>query len=147
MPRPVIGITIDRSDNAERYESPFSYAKAIELAGGLPLLFPYKTDISLIPQYVDLIDGMLLSGGNDLDPALYGQSWHEKAERIDPDRQRFDMALLAEIERRRTPTLGVCLGSQIMNVYRGGTLHQFLPDVIQDIEHRKVGTELKRHQV
>jgi len=149
MPRPVIGITIDRNDNAERYESPFSYAKAIELAGGLPLLFPYKTDISLIPQYVDLVDGMLFSGGNDLDPALYGQSWHEKAERIDPDRQRFDMALLAEIERRRTPTLGVCLGSQIMNVYRGGTLHQFLPDVSRDaaLEHRKIGTELKRHSI
>jgi putative glutamine amidotransferase len=149
MSRPVIGITIDRNDNAERYESPFSYAKAIELAGGLPLLFPYKTDISLIPQYVDLIEGILFSGGNDLDPALYGQSWHERAERIDPDRQRFDMALLAEIERRRTPTLGVCLGSQIMNVYRGGSLHQFLPDVARDaaLEHRRIGTELKRHSV
>jgi putative glutamine amidotransferase len=149
MQRPVIGITIDRCDNAERYESPFSYAKAIELAGGLPLLFPYKSDLSLIPQYVDLIDGILFSGGNDLDPSLYGQAWHEKAERIDPNRQRWDMALMAEVERRRMPTLGVCLGSQIMNVYRGGSLHQFLPDVSRDgsIEHRKVGTELKRHAV
>ncbi|HSV15687.1 MAG TPA: gamma-glutamyl-gamma-aminobutyrate hydrolase family protein [Tepidisphaeraceae bacterium] len=149
MRRPIIGITIDRCDNAERYESPFSYAKAIELAGGLPLLFPYKTDLALIPQYVDLIDGMLFSGGNDLDPSLYGQTWHEKAERIDPDRQRWDMALMAEVERRRTPTLGVCLGSQIMNVYRGGSLHQFLPDVPRDnsLEHRKVGTEIKRHPV
>jgi len=149
MRRPVIGITIDRCDNAERYESPFSYAKAIELAGGLPLLFPYKTDLMLIPQYVDLIDGMLFSGGNDLDPSLYGQEWHEKAERIDPDRQRWDMALMAEVERRRTPTLGVCLGSQIMNVYRGGSLHQFLPDVPRDgsLEHRKIGAEVKRHPV
>ncbi len=149
MPLPIIGITIDRNDDAERYESPFSYAKAIELAGGLPLLFPYKTDIALIPQYVDLIDGMLFSGGNDLDPSLYNETWHPKAEHIDPDRQRWDLALLAEIERRRTPTLGVCLGSQIMNVHRGGSLHQFLPDLARTnpLEHRKVGTELKRHPV
>jgi putative glutamine amidotransferase len=149
--RPVIGITIDRDDHAEKYSSFFSYAKAIELAGGLPLLLPYKTDLSLIPQYVDLIAGMLFSGGNDLDPSLYGQIWHEKAEHIDPDRQRWDMALLAEVERRRTPALGVCLGSQIMNVHRGGSLHQFLPDVQRDdaLEHRRAssGDQIRRHTV
>ncbi len=92
---------------------------------------------------------MLFSGGNDLDPALYGQSWHPQAQRIDPDRQEFERALIAEIEKRRTPVLGVCLGSQVMNVYRGGSLHQFLPDIARDeaIEHRKVEPELKRHPV
>lgn len=149
MTRPIIGITIDRCDDAERYESPFSYAKAIELAGGLPLLLPYKTDLSLIPAYVDLLDGVLFSGGNDLDPALYGEAWHPKAEHIDPARQSWDMALMAEVERRRTPALGVCLGSQIMNVYRGGSLHQFLPDVSRDgeLEHRKRPNEINRHPV
>ena len=147
--RPIIGITIDRNDEKERYESPFSYAKAIELAGGLPLLLPYKTDIALIPQYLDLVDGLLLSGGNDLDPALYGQQWHPKAEKIDPDRQRFDLALVAEVERRRMPLLGVCLGCQIMNVHRGGSLHQFLPDVQRPdpLEHRRLDTKLRRHPV
>ena len=149
MSRPIIGITIDSHDDGDRYESPFRYSQAIEMAGGLPLLFPYKTDVALIPQYVDLIDGMLFSGGNDLDPALYGQSWHPKAEHVDPERQKFELALLAEVERRRTPTLGVCMGSQIMNVYRGGSMHQFLPDVTNkdELEHRKVGTELRRHSV
>jgi len=149
MARPVIGITIDIDDGGTKYESPVSYAKAVESAGGLPLLFPYKTDLSLVSEFVDLIDGMLLSGGNDLDPQLYGEDWHPRAERIDPDRQRWDFAVLKELEKRRTPTLGVCLGSQIMNVYRGGSLHQFLPDVQRDemLEHRKVSTELKRHPV
>jgi putative glutamine amidotransferase len=55
--------------------------------------------------------------------------------------------LLAEVERRRTPVLGVCLGSQVMNVYRGGSLNQFLPDVQDTLEHRKIGPELTRHQV
>ena len=147
MNRPVIGITLDQNDDADKYESPFSYAKAVELAGGLPLLIPYQTDLTLIPQIVDQFDGILFSGGNDLDPALYGQDWHPKAQRIDPARQRFELALLAEVERRRTPVLGVCLGSQIMNVYRGGSLHQFIPDVNQSIEHRKIGENLTRHSV
>ncbi len=149
MRRPVIGITIDRNDDRENYESPFTYAKAVERAGGLPLLFPYKTDAGFIPDYLDLVDGILLSGGNDLDPAAYGQTWHPKAQHIDPDRQSFEAALLTEIERRRTPVLGVCLGSQAMNIFRGGSLHQFLPDLSRDgaLEHRKIGTTLTRHPV
>jgi putative glutamine amidotransferase len=147
--RPLIGITLDQHDDPNNYESPFSYAKAVELAGGLPLLIPYQTDLSLIPQFVDAFDGILFSGGNDLDPAAYGQAWHAEAQRIDPARQAFEMALLAEVERRRLPALGVCLGSQLMNVYRGGTLHQFLPDLdrAQSLEHRRVSDELTRHSV
>jgi putative glutamine amidotransferase len=149
MPRPRIGITVDCVDSNDKYESPFTYAKAIELAGGLPLLLPYKSDVALMSEYADLVDGVLFSGGADLDPSLYGESWHPKAGPIDPDRQKFEMALLAEVERRRTPALGVCLGSQLMNVYRGGSLHQFLPDLDrpQPLEHRKVDGVLLRHPV
>ena len=147
MPRPRIGITVDCTDNTEKYESPFSYAKAVEMAGGLPILFPYKSDLSLINEYLDLVDGMLFSGGNDLDPALYNEQWHPKAGPIDPDRQNFEMALLAEVEKRRTPALGVCLGSQLMNVYRGGSLNQFIPDLTQTLEHRMLGGNLTRHPV
>jgi len=150
MHRPRIGITVDcADDDVSKYESPFTYAKAVELAGGLPLLLPYKTDVSLVGEYVDLVDGMLFSGGNDLDPALYGESWHPKAAHIDPDRQRFELALLAEVERRRTPVLGVCLGSQLMNVYRGGSLNQFLPELdrTEPLEHRTIGGVPTRHPV
>jgi putative glutamine amidotransferase len=147
MKRPVIGITVDNTDDGTKYESPTTYATAVEMAGGLPILMPFRTDPKLVPAFVDLIDGILFSGGNDLDPALYGESWHAKASPIDPGRQGFEMALLAEVERRRTPILGVCLGSQLMNVHRGGSLHQFIPDLTAEIEHRKIGTELKRHPV
>src|SRR5205807_6416366 len=126
MRRPRIGITTDTHDKPDHYESPMAYATAVEKAGGLPLLLPYRTDGSLIPQIVDLLDGMLFSGGNDLDPALYGETYHPKAQPIDPARQKFELALLAEVERRRVPTLGICLGCQLLNVYRGGSLHQFL---------------------
>ena len=92
---------------------------------------------------------MLFSGGNDLDPALYGETYHPKAEPIDPARQQFELALLAEVERRRTPALGICLGSQLMNVYRGGSLHQFVPELglSPSIEHRKIAGVAPRHQV
>jgi putative glutamine amidotransferase len=144
--RPLIGITVDSHDDGIKYESPMAYAAAVQKAGGLPLLIPYGLDLSLIPELVDRLEGILFSGGHDLDPQLYKQAWHPKAQRIDPARQRFELALLAEVERRRLPALGVCLGSQLMNVYRGGSLHQFLPDVPreQSIEHRK---EAQRHPV
>src|SRR5208282_1176661 len=147
MSRPVIAITIDQHDEAGKYESPADYAKSVELAGGLPVLLPYQSDLSLIPQYVDLLDGILFTGGNDLDPSIFGQTRHAKAVPIDPARQKFELALLAEVERRRLPALGICLGSQLMNVYRGGSLHQFLPDVPREelLEHRKVGEKLLRH--
>lgn len=148
--RPIIGITVGNSDtNPSRYELPSDYAKAIERAGGLPVLLPYRTDLALIPDYADLIDGILFSGGDDLDPALFGESRHASAVPIDPDRQRFELALIAEIERRRLPALGVCLGSQLMNVHRGGSLIQFLPDHAraEPLEHRHCGDNSYRHTV
>ncbi|HLL87854.1 MAG TPA: gamma-glutamyl-gamma-aminobutyrate hydrolase family protein, partial [Tepidisphaeraceae bacterium] len=121
--RPIIGITVDTHDKPNQYESPTGYSTSVEKAGGLPVLLPYKADLSLVPAYVDLLDGIIFSGGNDLDPALYGGGpYHPKAAPIDPLRQRFELALLAEVERRRLPALGICLGSQLMNVYRGGSL-------------------------
>jgi putative glutamine amidotransferase len=147
--RPVIAITIDSSERADHYESPCAYSTAVEKAGGLPLLLPYRTDVSLVGEYLDLIDGIVFSGGDDLDPALFGEALHPKAIPIDPARQRFELAMLAEVERRRLPTLGICCGSQLMNVYRGGSLIQFLPDEAREgaLEHRKVGPELTRHPV
>lgn len=149
MARPRIGITIDTHDKPEQYESPVTYATAVAKAGGLPFLLPYKTDLSLVPQYVDALDGVLFAGGNDLDPALYGETYHPKAVPIDPDRQRFELALLEEVERRRMPVLGICLGSQLMNLYRGGSLEQFLPEIDRNppLEHRKVDGVMQRHDV
>jgi putative glutamine amidotransferase len=94
-------------------------------------------------------NGVLFSGGNDLDPALYGETYHPKAVPIDPLRQSFELALIAEVEKRRLPTLGICLGSQLMNVYRGGSLNQFLPEIPREasIEHRNLNKAYLRHGV
>jgi putative glutamine amidotransferase len=149
MKRPLIGITVDTSDNAKYYESPFGYSRAVEQAGGLPILFPYKMPLAHIPSYVDLIDGVLFSGGNDLDPSAWGEERNPKTKAIDPDRETFERALMAEVEKRRTPTLGICLGSQLMNVYRGGSLQQFIGDVARTpmLEHRMLEKTENRHPV
>jgi putative glutamine amidotransferase len=149
MTRPAIGITVDHVGGKPHYMLPWTYAESVEKAGGLPVMLPYRVDASLIPQYLDRLDGVLLAGGDDLDPAAYGEAWHPNAQRIDPARQAFEFALLAEVERRRTPALGVCLGSQVMNVYRGGSMYQFLPDHLGEgaFDHRLCGDWSRRHPV
>jgi putative glutamine amidotransferase len=148
--RPTIGITVGYSDaNPSRYESPSDYARAVERAGGLPILLPFRADLSLIPDYADLIDGIVFTGGDDLDPALFGEARHPNAIAVDPDRQRFELALIAEIERRKMPALGVCMGSQLMNIHRGGSLIQYLPDESREsaVEHRHLGDNTYRHPI
>jgi putative glutamine amidotransferase len=149
MSRPVIGLTTDSNDADDRYMSTMTYAAAIERAGGLPVLLPYAVDHALIPQYVDLLDGICFSGGNDMNPVRYGEEWHPKVAKMDERREKFEFALIAEIEKRKLPALGVCFGSQLMNVYRGGSLIQFLPEQKSDaMEHRYLKENgLTRHDV
>ncbi|MGC4033043.1 MAG: gamma-glutamyl-gamma-aminobutyrate hydrolase family protein [Tepidisphaeraceae bacterium] len=148
--RPRIGITVDYIKDKPQYMLPFSYAEAVEKAGGLPIALPFQVSPALVPEYLDLLDGVVLIGGDDLDPGLYGEEQHLMAGRVHPDRQAFEFALLAEIEKRRMPVLGICLGSQLMNVHRGGSLHQFLPDLERNepLEHRRLGEDWGfRHDV
>ncbi|HRK30854.1 MAG TPA: gamma-glutamyl-gamma-aminobutyrate hydrolase family protein [Tepidisphaeraceae bacterium] len=151
MIRPLIGITSDHNAEQKQYLSPHGYAASVERAGGLPVILPYRADLSLIGQYLDRLNGILFSGGNDLDPAAYGESWHPNAVPVDPFRERFERALIAEVERRRLPALGVCLGSQLMNLHRGGAMNQFIPDLKpagEPIDHRNVNRDwVDRHAV
>jgi putative glutamine amidotransferase len=74
-----------------------------------------------------------------MNPVRYGEEWHPKVARMDKRREEFEFALIAEVEKRKVPALGVCFGSQLMNVYRGGSLIQFLPEQKPDaMEHRRL---------
>ena len=148
--RCVIGITRDASAKPGPTDSHFDfYASSVEKAGGSPLSIYYQGSVRGVNAVLDECHAILFSGGNDLDPALYAQAWHPMAKPVDPVRQRWELALLAAAESRRMPILGICLGCQLLNVHRGGSLIQFLPDFARPtpLEHRKVNDVLIRHDV
>jgi len=153
-PRPRIGITMDvdrggADDDARKVlELPADYARQIFHAGGMAVLLPFTHDPALRQEMIAALDGLLVPGGGDLDPRLYGQTPHPATRRADKDRQDFDLALLALAEARALPTLGICLGCQAMNVQRRGTLHQHLPDrAAATLEHRKTGDRRNMHDL
>lgn len=148
--RPLIGITRDSGRLDEPPSATFTaYFQSVLRAGGEAMELPYCTLPHAIPEILDSLDGLLLTGGDDLNPALWGETWHPKAVPVDPRRQQFELELLKQAEVRGVPILGVCLGAQLMNVHRGGSLHQFLPDLPRrrPLEHRKVNGVLLRHGV
>ena len=147
--KPIIGITRN-SDRAEPPDASYPfYAQSVEAAGGSPQAVFFREALEEVGAVLDGVDGLLFTGGGDLNPATYGQQWHPAAQRIDPQRERWELALLAEAERRRLPVLGICLGCQLLNVHRGGSLIQFLPDETRQdaLEHRKMGDVILRHDV
>jgi putative glutamine amidotransferase len=125
--RPVIGITIAYDG---RREGVFSlrrdYLRSIEAAGGLPLvLAPGKP--SDAPELLDRLQGLVLTGGSDVDPGLYGQPPHPRLGTVFRDRDEFELALVHEALDRDLPMLGICRGHQVLNVATGGTLIQDIP--------------------
>ncbi len=147
---PTIGITKDAGTKpGETDAQPDHYASSVEKAGGTAQPIYYREDLSEVGAILDQVDAILFSGGNDLDPALYGQTWHPMAKPVDPNRQRWELALIEAADARRMPILGICLGCQLLNVHRGGSLIQFLPDLLRPtpIEHRKVHDVPLRHDV
>jgi len=152
-PRPRIGITMDvGSPDQQRkvLELPADYAESVFRAGGMAVLLPFTRDAAIRAEMVDSIDGLLVPGGDDLDPKLYGQKAHPKTKQSDKERQDFDLAMLALAEQRQLPTLGICMGCQTMNVQRRGTLHQHLPELEEKaglLQHRIGGDRSNAHQV
>jgi gamma-glutamyl-gamma-aminobutyrate hydrolase PuuD len=113
---------------------PADYVRAVEKAGGRPLLVPPSKDA--IEETLDGLDGLVFSGGSDLDPVHYGQEPHEETFGVVPDRDDAELGLLRGALERDMPVLAICRGSQILNVARGGDLVQHLPDVVGHQNHK-----------
>jgi putative glutamine amidotransferase len=124
---------------------PYAYVQAVDAAGGRPLLVPPSEDA--VEETLDVLDGLLLSGGADLDPEAYGAEAHPATTRTRPQRDQAELALLTGALARDMPVLAVCRGSQVLNVARGGDLVQHLPDVVGHEEHRAVPGVFSEHQV
>jgi putative glutamine amidotransferase len=118
------------------YALAISYVRAIELAGGLPVIMPPLGEVELEPL-LDRIDGLCLPGGPDLDPATYGAEPHPRLGPIDSDIDRFELHVTRCVDELELPILAVCRGAQALNVARGGTLIQHLPDLDGNVVHRQ----------
>jgi putative glutamine amidotransferase len=116
---------------------PTSYTKPIAAAGAsVVVLPPQEVHPSAVSRILDGLDGLCVSGGYDVDPAAYGQSPHARTDAPRNDRDAWEFALLAGALEVDMPVLGVCRGAQVLNVLRGGTLHQHLPDVVGSPRHQ-----------
>lgn len=129
--KPRIGLTtwpraVDVDGTPEPNETvPRAYVRSIEKVGGLPLLLPVTDDVD---DLLDAVDGIIVTGGGDVDPARYGEAAAPETDGVDERRDEFDLALWRRILDRRMPALGICRGVQVLNVAFGGTLHQHLPE-------------------
>jgi putative glutamine amidotransferase len=136
MRKPVIGIGSDVLAPPGERECAMmflTYVESVRRAGGVPVIVPPQSENA--GDVVDSLDGLLLAGGEDCDPAAYGEERHSTVAPMDPRRQGNDLALARAAREKNIPTLGICLGMQVMNVAAGGSL-------IQDIDSQH-GTEIR----
>lgn len=144
---PVVGVTMTRRPHGTTTPAfaNGSFAAAVESAGATPALLPIL-EPAAARWVVAGLDALVLSGGEDVNPACYGQAPHPLLGDVDDARDRWELALLAAATRARLPVLGICRGAQVCAVSAGGTLIQHLPDV-SDVAHRGVDAALPAHPV
>lgn len=135
--KPIIGVTSD-VEKDDKHFLRNDYMQAIIRAGGLPFIIPIgnKEDIA---QVVDMLDGLLLTGGNDINPLLFNEEPHEHLGEVSPSRDLFELELARQMLVVEKPILGICRGLQLLNVAAGGTLYQ-------DLHHQNEGPMLQHLQ-
>jgi putative glutamine amidotransferase len=133
--KPIIGITVEARHLPEDERTRgsmtcnWNYGQAVAEAGGVPILIPPMTDMAEVAK---LIDGWLIPGGYDIDATRFDEENHPAVELQDPSRYEAEASLLSELPRD-IPVLGICYGCQFINVVRGGSLIQHLPDVVDEV--------------
>ena len=149
MKKPIIGISAsmiyeekDQLFLGDKYSCvAYSYVDAVYKSGGIPITLPILKDVSAIREQVKLLDGLILSGGRDVDPHFYGEEPMEKLEAIFPERDVHEMALIKAAIDLKKPIFAICRGMQILNVTYGGTLYQdisYAPG--EHIKHYQIGS-------
>jgi gamma-glutamyl-gamma-aminobutyrate hydrolase PuuD len=124
---------------------PLDYVDAVDRAGGRPLLVPPTSDG--IDETLDVLDGVVFSGGADIGPGTYGADLHPETDEPQGRRDSAELALLSAALERDIPTLAICRGFQLLNVMRGGDLVQHLPEALGHEQHREVRGVFSEHLV
>ena len=139
MPKPLIGLTTTRTPNPSgrpAFGITEPYVKSIANAGGLPILIPLGLSNDDLEVLLPRLDGILFTGGYDIDPRQYGSQPHPKVEGIDADRDRVEMHLVHTLIQSGMPFLGICRGCQVINVALGGSLYEDLPEQLPgEVQH------------
>lgn len=154
MKKPIIGITsaYEREEDLLNYHRTtvgIDYTKSVIAAGGVPLILPVSENKEIIKTQLSLLDGLILSGGVDINPLLYGQDFKKGIGNISPERDKFELIVLEEFLKLNKPILGICRGHQLLNVFFGGTLFQ---DISSDkniiLSHKQeLYPEISTHKV
>jgi len=148
--RPVVGITtylVPAAWGAWSMEAalvPADYVRAVSAAGGAPVLIPPGPSL---PETLEVLDGLVFSGGSDLDPSLYGAEAHAETGGVVRERDDFELELMQAALDRDVPMLAICRGSQVLNVALGGDLEQHVPDRVGTELHREVPGVFSEHDV
>lgn len=152
---PIIGITCstiqEEGYGPTRFGQNGTYIDAVVRAGAAPLLIPQLTDRTLLRTLYDKLDGLLLSGGEDIDPVRYGEPLHEKCGRITPERDETELTLARWAVDEKKPLLAICRGIQVLNVALGGSLYQDIqaqvPEALPHTWYPDHPRNLRPHQV
>ena len=150
MARPIVGITtyLTRAQwgawDLDAALVPASYVRAVERAGGAALLVPPG---AAVDETLDVVDGLIFSGGSDLDPTLYGEEAHETTVRVVRERDDFELELMRAALERDVPMLAICRGSQVLNVALGGGIEQHVPDRVGTDAHKEKAGVFAEHDV
>lgn len=131
MKKPIIGVMGNTYvmpntmfNNCQRHYANTAYIEAVERNGGIPVLIPYSQDTESVNRLIDMCDGLLFPGGEDVDPRQYGENPHFKLGEIKPDMDNFLISAVKYAVSINKPLLGICKGMQILNVATGGSLYQ-----------------------
>jgi len=148
--KPVVGITTYLTPAAwgawqlDAALVPAAYVRAVTRAGGVPLLVPPG---AAYEETLDSVDGLIFSGGSDLDPELYGEDAHPETDGWVRERDDFELGLMQAALARDMPLLAICRGSQVLNVALGGDLEQHVPDRVETNVHKETPGVFADHDV
>ena len=141
MSRKIVGILGSTSeataDSGPRQYLNRAYVWAVENAGGIPVMLPVTRDPEIVPRYLSVIDGLLLSGGVDVAPACFGEAPHPQLGTVDEDRDMTELPLIRQALAQDMPLFAICRGIQSLNVALGGTLYQDIPSQAPSAIHHQ----------
>lgn len=144
--KPLIGVTTYGRNENDDYTIPANYVEAVRRAGGIPCLIP--PGCNGVAEILTSIQGLVLTGGGDINPTLYGGQQHETLYKLDAKRDASELEICNWVIAAGLPTLAICRGAQMINIAAGGTLHEHLPDVVgESVLHRAPPREPILHTI